>query len=202
MKLEDLKVIDIIQTPQFEKHIEALIKDLYLTRTKIMNERPDVQFKRGPIERLQEKKVFGPKALAALYAKVVDKTINTSEYPSTLRTFIKGIGDKAFHKTYVELKQAEDEQSNKRSYKPAGKYAAHKCTICRNKTTIIYIRKMKKVLKFLWRRVGILYFPIYLLAWVLHKIARLTLAIAYFGLLNKQAGKDIIKSLFKWHGRY
>lgn len=56
---------------------------------------------------------------------------------------------------------------------------------------------MKKVLKFLWRCVGILYFPIYLLAWVLHKIARLTLAIAYFGLLNKQAGKDIIKSLFK-----
>lgn len=96
-----------------------------------------------------------------------------------------------------------NKKPNKRSYKPAGKYAAHKCTICRNKTTIIYIRKMKKVLKFLWRYVGILYFPIYLLAWVLHKIARLTLAIAYFGLLNKQAGKDIIKSLFKkWHGRY
>lgn len=110
MKLEDLKVIDIIQTPQFEKH---LIKDLHLTRTKIMNEHPDAQFKRGPIERLQEKKVFGPKALAALYAKVVDKTINASEYPSTLRTFIKRIGDEAFHKTYVELKQAEDEQSNK-----------------------------------------------------------------------------------------
>lgn len=113
MKLEDLKVIDIIQMPQFEKHIEALIKDLHLTRRKIMNEHPGVQFKRGPIERLQEKKVFGPKALAALYAKVVDKTINTSEYPSTLRTFIKGIGDEAFHRTYVELKQAEDEQSNK-----------------------------------------------------------------------------------------
>ena len=91
---------------------------------------------------------------------------------------------------------------NERSYKSAGKYAAHKCTICRNKTTIKYIRKMKKVLKFLWRYVGVLYFPIYLLAWVLHKIARLVLAIAYFGLLNKQAGKDIIKSLFKWHGRY
>lgn len=73
-----------------------------------MNEHPGVQFKRGPIERLQEKKVFGPKALAALYAKVVDKTINTSEYPSTLRTFIKGIGDEAFHRTYVELKQAEE----------------------------------------------------------------------------------------------
>lgn len=113
MKVADLKVIDAVQMPQFEKHIEALIKDLFLTRTKIMNEHPGVQFKRGPIERLQEKKVFGPKALAALYVKVVDKNIDTNEYPSVLRTFIKGIGDEAFHKTYVELKQAEDEQSNK-----------------------------------------------------------------------------------------
>ena len=113
MKVADLKVIDIVQMPQFEKHIEALIKDLFLTRTKIINEHPDVQFKRGPIERLQEKKVFGPKALASLYANVLDKTINTSEYPSTLRTFIKGIGDEAFHRTVVKLKQAEDEQSNK-----------------------------------------------------------------------------------------
>lgn len=108
MKLEDLKVIDIIQMPQFEKHIEALIKDLHLTRAKITNERPGVQFKRGPVERLQEKKVFEPKALAALYAKVVDKTINTSEYPSTLRTFIKRIGGEAFHRTCAELKQAEE----------------------------------------------------------------------------------------------
>lgn len=69
--------------------------------------------KEAPAERLQEKKVFEPKALAALYTKVVDKTINTSEYPSMLRTFIKRIGDEAFHRTYVELKQAEDEQSNK-----------------------------------------------------------------------------------------
>lgn len=113
MKLEDLKAIDIIQMPQFEKHIEALIKDLYLIRTNIMNGSLCAQLKRGPIERLQEKKVFEPKALAALYAKVVDNTINASEYPSTLRTFIKRIGDEAFYKAYVELKQAEDEQSNK-----------------------------------------------------------------------------------------
>lgn len=117
MKVADLKVIDVIQMPQFEKHIEALIKNLFLTRRKIMNEHPGVQFKRGSIERLQEKKVFGPKALAALYTKVVDKTIDTNEYPSTLRIFIKGIGDEAFHRTYVELKQAEDEQPNKEDNK-------------------------------------------------------------------------------------
>lgn len=125
MKVSELKVIDVIQMPQFEKNIKSLIEDLYLTRAKIINEHLGVQFKRGPIERLQEKKVFGPKALATLYAKVVDKTINTSEYPSTLRTFIKGIGDEAFHRTCVELKQAEegqkdiikDEQSDKRDNK-------------------------------------------------------------------------------------
>ena len=113
MKVADLKVIDVIQMPQFENNIEACIKELYLTRTKIMNEYPGVQFKRGPIERLQEKKVFGPKALASLYASILDKTINVSEYPSVLRTFIKGIGDEAFHRTMIELKQAEEEQEDK-----------------------------------------------------------------------------------------
>lgn len=108
MKLEDLKVIDIIQMPQFEKHIVALIMDLCLTRIKIMDGSLYVQFKRDPIERLQEKNVFGPKALAALYAKIVDKTINTSEYPSTLRTFIKGIGDEAFHRTVQQIKAEEE----------------------------------------------------------------------------------------------
>lgn len=113
MKLEDLKVIGTIQMPQFEKHTEALVKGLYLIRTNIMDGSPCVQFKRGPIERLQEKKVFGPEALAALYAKVADKAMDTGKYPSMLRTFIKRIGDGAFHRTYVGLKQAEDGQSNK-----------------------------------------------------------------------------------------
>lgn len=61
---------------------------------------------------------------------------------------------------------------------------------------------MKKVLKFLWRFTGIIYFPVYVLAWASHKVARLILAISYFGMLEKQVGKDIIKSLFRWHGRY
>lgn len=61
---------------------------------------------------------------------------------------------------------------------------------------------MKKVLKFLWRFAGVFYFPVYVLAWALHKVARLVLAISYFGMLEKQVGKDIIKSLFRWHGRY
>lgn len=63
MKLEDLKVIDIIQMPQFEKHIEALIKDLYLIRTNIMNGSPCVQFKRGPLKDYKRKRYLGLKLL-------------------------------------------------------------------------------------------------------------------------------------------
>lgn len=113
MKVADLKVIDVIQMPQFKNNIAACIRELYLARTKIRNEHPRVQFKRSPIERLQEKKVYGLKALVNLYASILDKSINTSEYPSALRTFIKGIGDEAFHRTMIELKQAEEEQEGK-----------------------------------------------------------------------------------------
>lgn len=62
-----------------------------------------------------------------------------------------------------------------------------------------YIMKkvFNKIAKITWQILGVIYFPAYVAFWLLHKIARLTLAIAYFGLLNKQVGKDIIKSLFK-----
>ena len=61
---------------------------------------------------------------------------------------------------------------------------------------------MKKVIKAVWDILGIVYFPIYLLAWLLHKVARFLLAMSYFGMLQKQYAKDIIKSLFAWHGKY
>lgn len=61
---------------------------------------------------------------------------------------------------------------------------------------------MKKIIKVIWRILGAIYFPIYLVFWLLHKIARLILAISYFGLLEKQVGKDIILNLFNWHGKH
>lgn len=48
----------------------------------------------------------------------------------------------------------------------------------------------------LWTLVGIIYFPIFLLAWLLKIVARFLLAIAYFGMLKKQMGKMILKSMF------
>lgn len=60
---------------------------------------------------------------------------------------------------------------------------------------------MKKVLKIIWRILGVIYAPVYIASWLLHKVARLILAISYFGMLEKQIGKDIIKYLFIYNGR-
>ena len=61
---------------------------------------------------------------------------------------------------------------------------------------------MKKIIKFIWLLLGVLYFPVYLAFWLFHKIARLLLAISYFGMLEKQVGKDILLNIFNWHGKH
>ena len=61
---------------------------------------------------------------------------------------------------------------------------------------------MKKILKVIWQILEVIYFPAYIAFWLLHKIARLVLAISYFGMLEKIIGKDIIKHLFTWHGKH
>lgn len=61
---------------------------------------------------------------------------------------------------------------------------------------------MKKIIKYIWLLLGVLYFPVYLAFWLFHKIVRLLLAISYFGMFEKQVGKDIISSLFSWHDRH
>ena len=56
---------------------------------------------------------------------------------------------------------------------------------------------MKKIFKVVWTVLGVLYFPIYAVAWLAHKIARLILAICYFLMFNKRIAADIIKNLFR-----
>lgn len=63
------------------------------------------------------------------------------------------------------------------------------------------IMTQKNFKRILWVALGALYFPIYLLSWVLHKIARILLAIAYFGLLDKTKGVNILKYLLNYGGR-
>lgn len=60
----------------------------------------------------------------------------------------------------------------------------------------------KKIVHIIWFLIGLLYSPIYVGFWVLHKVARLILAISYFGLLNWQSCIDILKNLFSYGRKY
>lgn len=49
--------------------------------------------------------------------------------------------------------------------------------------------------------IGLAYYPIYAAAWILHKVARLVLALCYFLMFKWRMGSDIIKTLFvKYEG--
>lgn len=57
---------------------------------------------------------------------------------------------------------------------------------------------MKKLSKILWDCLGFLYFFVYALGWLLHKVARFLLAISYYIMLQKRPANDIMESLFKF----
>ena len=62
------------------------------------------------------------------------------------------------------------------------------------------MKKFRTTLRvFTWFLVGVLYFPVFLAAWVLHLVARFLLSISYFGLLNASKGSDVFKSLFTFN---
>lgn len=48
----------------------------------------------------------------------------------------------------------------------------------------------------LWVSIGALYFPIYLIMWLLRIIARILLAIAYFGTFEYRMAAEVFLSVF------
>lgn len=57
--------------------------------------------------------------------------------------------------------------------------------------------KFKVIMRLLvWALVGIMYFPIYLSAWLLHIIARCLLALAYLFMLQPHIAKNVFNSVF------
>jgi hypothetical protein len=55
---------------------------------------------------------------------------------------------------------------------------------------------MKKSLKILWLILGFLYCPVYFMCIVMHFVARIILAICYFGMFEKRMAIDILNNLF------
>lgn len=61
------------------------------------------------------------------------------------------------------------------------------------------MKKLKLPYKLIiWTIVGLIYLPVYISAWLLRIVARILLAIAYFGTLNGRMGVAVLKSIFSF----
>lgn len=65
------------------------------------------------------------------------------------------------------------------------------------------MKKLKLPYKLIiWTIIGLIYLPVYISAWLLRIVARILLAIAYFGTLNGRMGVAVLKSIFSFdYGR-
>lgn len=61
------------------------------------------------------------------------------------------------------------------------------------------MKKLKLPYKLIiWTLIGLIYLPVYISAWLLRIVARILLAIAYFGTLNGRMGIAVLKSIFSF----
>ena len=61
------------------------------------------------------------------------------------------------------------------------------------------MKKLKLPYKLItWTIIGLIYLPVYISAWLLRIVARILLAIAYFGTLNGRMGVAVLKSMFSF----
>lgn len=61
------------------------------------------------------------------------------------------------------------------------------------------MKKLKLPYKLIiWTIIGLIYLPVYISAWLLRIVARILLAIAYFGTLNGRIGVAVLKSIFSF----
>lgn len=111
-RLRTLKLIDVIQSAEFESQVRICLGELRQARAELSAHYPQYKLKRMPIDILEEKKMCNAKAVVILYANILNKTLNSEEYSSTLRSFIRSIGDEALHRTVKQLKAKENEKDN------------------------------------------------------------------------------------------
>ena len=109
MKLNEMKVGDIISLPLFKEKMADCLRELEDHRDSLIRKYGKHNLKRTPMDRLVEDNVFNADSMTALYSKVLvkDKTTNRS---ASEREFIRMIGDEALHRTVVQIKTEEEYQ--------------------------------------------------------------------------------------------
>ena len=103
MKLEEMKVCDVLKLPLFRKTVSEILN-------KLESEIKDAQFrygmlKRTPYDRLKERGVLRADKITYLYEMVIDKRL--TGYSSSERKLIRKIGDEAFFRTVSTMKKQE-----------------------------------------------------------------------------------------------
>ena len=106
MKLEEMKVCDVLKLPLFRSNVTKIIQTAEF-------EMMDAQFrygaiKRTPYDRLKERGVLRADKLQYLYEMVIDKRL--TGYSSSERKLIRAIGDAAFYRTVSTLKKQEEKK--------------------------------------------------------------------------------------------
>lgn len=106
MKLEEMKVCDVLKLPLFRKTVSDILN-------KLESESRDAQFKYGmlkrtPYDRLKERGVLRADKIPYLYEMVIDKKL--TGYSSSERKLIGEIGDAAFYRTMSTLKKQEEKK--------------------------------------------------------------------------------------------
>ena len=110
MKIEEMKVIDVIKMDLFGKYVKKVLAEVEKTRIGTINSAPiDAMFKRNVVDRLKERGVWNPEDLTLLYIEVLEKRLKG--FSATERSAILVVCDDAFHRTCMELKKQEENEA-------------------------------------------------------------------------------------------
>ena len=109
---EDLRVIDVLQMPEFTNYVCECMVELDKARGHITPLVGNSKFRRTPIDRLIELGEYMPETLVSLYTDAFEKKLDKERYPAGIRAFIIRIGDEAFYRTMNHLKQIKNDEKD------------------------------------------------------------------------------------------
>lgn len=115
MTVTNLQLKDALQMPEFDKCLAAILNEVDINHKRIEGE-----YKRDVYCRLKESGEFNAADIKNLFIGALNKELNPSRYPSTVRNFIIACCYEAFKKLVEQLKENQpqiigvkkDEKSN------------------------------------------------------------------------------------------
>lgn len=110
-KIEEMTIGEVLHTPEYEKHLQRLLDELEMSRTKTYNMlKPGERLHSHPIDELIRMGSWRVRTMTTYYEQALNKE---STFSSSIRWFIISVGTEAFNVTMQELlKREKDEADN------------------------------------------------------------------------------------------